>query len=82
MLAGALRRVHALTRRGHAVTVQAGAGEGAAIPDDEYAAAGAAIGAGGQRRVISEIEDDLARPLPMMRLLRSASSGVTCSTGL
>lgn len=27
---------HALTRRGHAVTVQAGAGEGAAIPDEEY----------------------------------------------
>jgi len=34
---------HALTRRGHAVTVQAGAGEGAAIPDEEYVAAGAAI---------------------------------------
>ena len=35
--------VHALTRRGHTVTVQSGAGVGAAIPDDDYIAAGAAI---------------------------------------
>ena len=36
--------VHALTRRGHEVTVQAGAGAGSGIDDGEYAAAGAAIG--------------------------------------
>lgn len=36
--------VHALTRRGHEVTVQAGAGAGSGIDDEEYAAAGAAIG--------------------------------------
>lgn len=36
--------VHALTRRGHEVTVQAGAGVGSGIDDGEYAAAGAAIG--------------------------------------
>ena len=35
--------VHALTRRGHAVTVQAGAGQGASIPDAEYSAAGATL---------------------------------------
>jgi len=35
--------VHALTRRGHTVTVQAGAGEGASIPDAEYTAAGAVM---------------------------------------
>lgn len=34
---------YALTQRGHQVTVQAGAGLGAGIPDSEYAAAGAAI---------------------------------------
>ena len=36
--------VHALTRRGHEVTVQAGAGAGSGIDDGEYAAAGATIG--------------------------------------
>ena len=36
--------VHALTRRGHEVTVQAGAGAGSGIDDGEYVAAGAAIG--------------------------------------
>ena len=28
--------VHALTRRGHTVTIQVGAGEGASIPDVDY----------------------------------------------
>jgi alanine dehydrogenase len=36
--------VHELTRRGHSVTVQAGAGRGSAIRDDEYADAGATLG--------------------------------------
>ena len=35
--------VHALTRRGHTVTIQAGAGEGASIPDADYTAAGAVM---------------------------------------
>ncbi|MBI9114963.1 alanine dehydrogenase [Sanguibacter suaedae] len=35
--------VRELTRAGHEVLVQAGAGSGSAIPDDEYAAAGARI---------------------------------------
>ena len=35
--------VHALTRRGHSVTVQTGAGQGASIPDAEYVAAGATM---------------------------------------
>ena len=35
--------VHALTRRGHTVTIQAGAGQGASIPDAEYTAAGAVM---------------------------------------
>ncbi|MCX7521196.1 alanine dehydrogenase [Microbacterium sp. STN6] len=35
--------VHDLTGQGHDVVVEAGAGEGSAIPDDEYAAAGATI---------------------------------------
>ena len=30
--------VHALTRRGHTVTIQVGAGEGASIPDADYTA--------------------------------------------
>jgi alanine dehydrogenase len=35
--------VHELTARGHQVSIQAGAGVGSSIPDDEYAAAGAKI---------------------------------------
>ncbi|ACZ30791.1 alanine dehydrogenase [Xylanimonas cellulosilytica DSM 15894] len=35
--------VHELVRHGHSVHVQAGAGEGSSITDDEYAAAGAVI---------------------------------------
>lgn len=35
---------HELSRRGHTVTVQSGAGSGIGIPDDAYAAAGARIG--------------------------------------
>lgn len=35
--------VDALVQRGHEVFVQAGAGEGSRITDDEYAAAGAMI---------------------------------------
>ena len=35
--------VHALTQRGHEVSVQAGAGLGSAIPDEQYAAAGAVL---------------------------------------
>ena len=35
--------VHALVRHGHIVAVQAGAGQGASIPDEEYVVAGAAI---------------------------------------
>lgn len=35
--------VHALVRHGHTVAVQAGAGQGASIPDEEYVVAGAAI---------------------------------------
>jgi alanine dehydrogenase len=35
--------VHELTRSGHEVLVQAGAGEGSSLPDEEFAAAGATI---------------------------------------
>ncbi|MGW8568343.1 alanine dehydrogenase [Isoptericola sp. NPDC055881] len=35
--------VHELVSRGHEVTVQAGAGDGSAITDDEYRAAGASV---------------------------------------
>jgi len=35
--------VHELTRAGHEVLVERGAGEGSALPDDEYAAAGAQL---------------------------------------
>jgi alanine dehydrogenase len=37
--------VHALTANGHQVIVQRGAGEGSGIPDEEYTAAGAELGA-------------------------------------
>jgi len=35
--------VHELTRSGHEVLVQAGAGEGSSLPDEEFAAAGATV---------------------------------------
>jgi alanine dehydrogenase len=35
--------VHELTRAGHQVLVEAGAGEGSSLPDEDFAAAGAAI---------------------------------------
>ena len=35
--------VHELTRQGHEVLVQSGAGTGSSITDDEFAAAGAKI---------------------------------------
>ena len=37
--------VYELTRAGHRVSVEAGAGEGAALTDEEYGAAGARIAA-------------------------------------
>ncbi|MFB4307982.1 alanine dehydrogenase [Actinomadura sp. GTD37] len=42
-VAGTPAGVHELTRHGHEVFVERGAGLGSAIPDDEYAAAGAKI---------------------------------------
>ena len=64
--------VHALTRRGHAVTVQAGAGEGAAIPDDEYAAAGAAITGDApalwaDSEMVLKVKEPIAEEYPFLR---------------
>src|SRR5580698_940206 len=35
--------VHELARAGHAVLIEAGAGAGSSLPDEEFAAAGAAV---------------------------------------
>lgn len=64
--------VHALTRRGHAVTVQAGAGEGAAIPDDEYVAAGAAVADDvpalwADSEMVLKVKEPIAEEYPFLR---------------
>ncbi len=61
-----------LTRRGHAVLVQAGAGEGSGIEDDAYAACGAKIVAKreevfAEADLIIKVKEPLADEWPMMR---------------
>ena len=68
---------HALTRRGHAVTVQAGAGEGAAIPDEEYVAAGAAItddvaALWADSEMILKVKEPVEGEYPLLRLTPAA----------
>ena len=64
--------VHALTRRGHTVTIQAGAGEGASIPDAEYTAAGAVMtddvpGLWADSELILKVKEPIAQEYPFLR---------------
>ena len=64
--------VHELVRHGHDVLVQSGAGVGSAIPDDEYAAAGAKIvpdhdQVWGQAEMIMKVKEPVAEEYPRMR---------------
>ena len=64
--------VHALTRRGHAVTVQAGAGQGASIPDAEYSAAGATLtddvpGLWADSELVLKVKEPIAQEYQFLR---------------
>ncbi len=76
--------VHELTSHGHEVFVQAGAGLGSAIPDDEYVAAGASIvpdaeaawGTAGGIDMVLKVKEPISSEYPLMR------EGVTLFTYL
>ena len=64
--------VHALTRRGHTVTVQAGAGQGASIPDAEYSAAGATLtddvpGLWADSELVLKVKEPIAQEYQFLR---------------
>src|SRR5688572_5714453 len=64
--------VHALKDRGHAVLVEAGAGTGSGIPDDEYVAAGAEIAATADEvwkraEIVVKVKEPLPAEYPRMR---------------
>ncbi|MDU0348583.1 alanine dehydrogenase [Actinomyces sp. MRS3W] len=64
--------VHALVQRGHVVTVQAGAGLGSAIPDADYAAAGATLtedvaGLWSEADMILKVKEPVADEYELMR---------------
>ena len=64
--------VHALTRRGHTVTIQAGAGQGASIPDAEYSAAGAVMtddvpGLWADSELVLKVKEPIAQEYQFLR---------------
>jgi alanine dehydrogenase len=64
--------VHELVAHGHQVTVQAGAGVGSSIPDDEYAAAGALIEPDpevvwAKADMIMKVKEPIASEYPQLR---------------
>ena len=67
--------VHELTSHGHEVFVQAGAGVGSPIPDDEYVAAGATIvpdaeaawGTAGGIDLVLKVKEPVSSEYPLMR---------------
>jgi alanine dehydrogenase len=64
--------VSELVRRGHTVTVEAGAGEGSALPDAEYAAAGATLLADpdelwGGADIVCKVKEPVADEYPRLR---------------
>ena len=72
--------VRELTERGHEVLIQAGAGEGSAIADDDYEAQGARDRAATPRRSSSEAEMVLKVKEPQPPEVRDAASpGRPCS---
>jgi alanine dehydrogenase len=63
---------HELTSRGHTVFVQAGAGAGSAIPDEEYLAAGAKVLAGAddvwaEGELVLKVKEPIAAEYPRLR---------------
>ena len=64
--------VHALTRRGHTVTIQTGAGQGASIPDAEYSAAGAVMtddvpGLWADSELVLKVKEPIAQEYKFLR---------------
>ncbi|RCK69502.1 alanine dehydrogenase [Desertihabitans brevis] len=64
--------VHELTAHGHQVLVQRGAGEGSAIPDEEYAAAGATVldraeDVWGGAEMVLKVKEPVAAEYPHLR---------------
>jgi alanine dehydrogenase len=64
--------VHELVGRGHEVFVQAGAGLGSSLPDEEYAAAGAKIldsaeEVWGQAELLLKVKEPVAAEYPLLR---------------
>jgi alanine dehydrogenase len=64
--------VHEFTRAGHQVVVQAGAGEGSSITDEEFAAAGAKIVADAddvwaEGELVLKVKEPIAEEYPRMR---------------
>ncbi len=71
-VAGTPAGVHELTRHGHEVFVERGAGRGSAIPDEEYAAAGAKIVDGpdevwAEGDLILKVKEPVAAEYPRLR---------------
>ncbi|HEX3782957.1 MAG TPA: alanine dehydrogenase [Pseudonocardiaceae bacterium] len=63
---------HELTRRGHEVYVEANAGVGSAIPDEEYLAAGAKVLAGvddvwSEGELVLKVKEPIAEEYPRLR---------------
>ncbi|MGI8459267.1 MAG: alanine dehydrogenase [Propionibacteriaceae bacterium] len=64
--------VHELTRHGHQVLIEAGAGSGSSIPDNEFAAAGATIvpdhdQVWGEAEMIMKVKEPIAVEYELMR---------------
>jgi alanine dehydrogenase len=64
--------VHELVGRGHEVFVQAGAGQGSSLPDEEYATAGAKIldsaeEVWGQAELLLKVKEPVAAEYPLLR---------------
>ena len=64
--------VHELVRRGHEVLVEAGAGLGSRVSDEDFAAAGARIAAGpdevwGEADLVLKVKEPIAAEYPRMR---------------
>ncbi|WP_114560668.1 alanine dehydrogenase [Desertihabitans aurantiacus] len=64
--------VHELTAHGHQVLVQRGAGEGSAIPDEEYVAAGATVleraeDVWGGAEMVLKVKEPVAAEYPFLR---------------
>src|SRR5207245_57314 len=62
---------HELAQRGHEVTIERGAGEGSAYPDDAYVAVGASIGSvdevWGESDLVLKVKEPIAAEYPRLR---------------